>query len=148
MLSEGSVAPDFSLKGSDGKEHKLSEFKGKRIILYFYPKDGTPGCTIEAKGFNTSLNEIEKRGAVVIGVSKDSVESHNEFKKKYELNFLLLSDPESKVIRMYDSYGDRGVFGMGTLRKTFVIGKDGKISKIFDKVNPLGHNGQVLSCIP
>ncbi len=148
MLNEGSKAPDFSLKGSDGKEHGLSDFKGKDVILYFYPKDDTPGCTIEAKEFNKSLDEIEKKGAVVIGVSNDDLESHERFRKKYGLEFLLLSDPEFKVIKLYDSYGDKGVFGMGTLRRTFIIGKDGTISKIFNKVKPLGHSGEVLSCIP
>ncbi len=147
MLSEGSEAPDFSLSGSDGKEHRLSDFRGKNVILYFYPRDDTPGCTIEAKEFNNSLDSVEGKGAVVIGVSKDSLESHDKFRKKYGLGFLLLSDPESRVIKLYDSYGNRGVFGMGTLRRTFIIGRDGRISKIFDRVRPLGHSGEVLSCI-
>jgi peroxiredoxin Q/BCP len=147
MLSEGSKAPDFTLQGSDGKSHSLSEFKGKNVILYFYPKDDTPGCTIEAKEFNRSIDAIEEKGAVVIGVSKDDIASHDKFKKKYGLEFLLLSDPDSRVIKLYESYGDRGIFGMGTLRRTFIIGKDGKISKIFNKVRPLGHSGEVLSCI-
>lgn len=147
MLTEGSKAPDFSLMGSDGKEHKLSDFKGKNVVLYFYPKDDTPGCTIEAKGFNEHLADLEMKGAMVIGVSKDGLESHERFKRKYKLEFLLLSDPTSHVIKLYDSYGDKGVFGMGTLRKTFIIGKDGRILKIFNKVSPLGHSGEVLSCM-
>ena len=147
MLTEGSEAPDFSLKGSDGKEHRLSDFKGKNVVLYFYPRDDTPGCTIEAKEFNKSLDDMERKGAVVIGVSKDTLESHEKFRKKYGLDFLLLSDPDSRVIKLYESYGDKGIFGMGTLRRTFIIGKDGKISKIFNKVRPLGHSGEVLSCI-
>ncbi len=144
---EGSKAPDFKLMGSDGKEHTLSEFKGNYLILYFYPKDDTPGCTVEAKEFNSTLSEFESKGARIVGVSKDDLKSHEKFKNKYELNFLLLSDPESKVIKAYDAYGDRGIFGMGTLRKTFLIDKDGKIVKVFDKVNPKGHGEQVLSCI-
>jgi peroxiredoxin Q/BCP len=147
MLKEGDLAPDFRLTGSDGKEHTLSEFKGWNVILYFYPKDDTPGCTIEAKEFNKSMSDLEEKEAVVIGISHDDVESHSKFKKKYGLNFLLLSDPEFKVVKLYDSYGDKGVFGMGTLRRTFVIAKDGRISKIFNKVKPLGHAGEVSSCI-
>lgn len=146
-ILEGSNAPDFKLMGSDGKEHTLSEFKGKYLILYFYPKDDTPGCTVEAKEFNSALNEFEGKGARIVGVSKDDLKSHEKFKNKYELNFLLLSDPESKVIKEYDAYGDRGIFGMGTLRKTFLIDKNGKIVKVFDKVNPKGHGAQLLSCI-
>jgi peroxiredoxin Q/BCP len=148
MLSEGSKAPDFSLLGSDGKRHSLSEFKGKNVVLYFYPRDDTPGCTIEAKEFNKSLDEMEAKGAVVIGVSHDDLNSHEKFKEKYKLGFLLLSDPDLKVIKLYDSYGDKGIFGMGTLRRTFLIGRDGKITKIFNKVRPLGHSGEeVLSCM-
>lgn len=148
MLTEGSKAPDFSLNGSDGKMHSLSEFKGRMVVLYFYPKDDTPGCTIEAKEFNSSLNAMESKNAIVIGVSKDDLGSHDKFKKKYSLNFLLLSDPSSDVIKSYDAYGNKGIFGMGTLRKTFLISEDGTIKKIFDKVSPLGHGKQVLSCIP
>jgi peroxiredoxin Q/BCP len=147
MLSEGSKAPDFKLMGSDGKEHSLGEFKGKSVVLYFYPKDDTPGCTIEAKEFNKSMGDMKKKGAVVIGVSKDDLASHEKFKKKYGLEFLLLSDPDFKVIKLYESYGDKGIFGMGTLRKTFIIDENGTISKIFNKVSPLGHSGEVLSCL-
>src|SRR5271170_1344459 len=113
MLSEGSKAPDFGLKGNDGKSHRLSDFRGKDVVLYFYPGDDTTGCTIEAKGFNESLDRFRKRGAEIIGVSKDSVESHRKFCGKYSLRFLLLSDPESKIIKMYDSYGNKGAFGFG-----------------------------------
>lgn len=147
MLTEGSRAPDFSLPGSDGKAHSLSEFKGKNVVLYFYPKDDTPGCTLEAKAFSKSLADFESKGAVVIGVSHDSLESHEKFRKKHNLEILLLSDPEFKVVKLYESYGDKGIFGMGTLRRTFLIGKAGKISRIFNKVRPLGHSGEVLSCI-
>ncbi|MDE1865033.1 MAG: peroxiredoxin [Candidatus Micrarchaeota archaeon] len=147
VLKEGSAAPDFTLMGSDGKEHRLSDFRGREVVLYFYPRDDTPGCTIEAKEFNRSLSDIEKRGAIVIGVSSDGLESHQRFRKKYSLEFLLLSDPVSKVIKLYNAYGDKGIFGMGTLRKTFIIDKKGRISKIFERVRPLGHSGEVLSCL-
>ena len=144
MVEENSVAPDFRLEGSDGKSHSLSEFKGKYLILYFYPKDNTPGCTIEANDFNNNLEKIEKLGAKVVGVSKDGLESHSKFKDKYELSFLLLSDPESKVIKAYGAYGDRGIFGMGTLRNTYVIDKKGKVAKVYSKVNPRGHAKEII----
>jgi peroxiredoxin Q/BCP len=147
MLNEGDKAPDFSLAGSDGKKHSLSEFLGKNVVLYFYPKDDTPGCTIEAKEFNKQIADFEDKNAVVIGVSKDGLESHDKFRKKYALDFLLLSDPDSGVIKAYDSYGDKGIFGWGTLRNTFIIGGDGIIKKIFKNVSPLGHSGEVISCI-
>ncbi len=144
MLKEGDGAPDFSLAGSDGKMHGLGEFRGKMLVLYFYPKDDTPGCTTEAKCLNSSMGEIRKAGAVVVGISADDADSHKKFISKYGLGFLLLSDPERKTIREYDSYGNRGIFGWGTLRNTFVIGKDGKILKVFNKVKPEGHDAEVL----
>ncbi len=145
MVSENSPAPDFKLKGSDGKMHGLKEFSGKYLVLYFYPKDDTPGCTTEACSFRDGISKIKKLGAEVVGISNDGLESHDKFIEKYKLNFLLLSDPESKTIKAYDSYGNRGaLFGFGTLRKTFIIGKDGKLLKIFDKVHPEGHSDEVL----
>jgi peroxiredoxin Q/BCP len=145
MIGINSKAPDFELKGSDGKTHKLSEFKGGYLVLYFYPKDDTPGCTTEACGFRDMISDIRKAGAEVVGISSDNVDSHGKFRDKYKLNFLLLSDPESKVIKAFDSYGDRGIFGMGTLRKTFVIDGKGVIVKIFEKVKPEHHNEEVLA---
>ena len=147
MLQEGSKAPDFSLKGTDGKSYKLSDFKGKTVVLYFYPNDDTTGCTIEAKGFNESLDKFRNLGAVIVGVSKNSIESHKKFCDKYSLKFLLLSDPDSKIIKMYDSYGDKGIFGFGTLRKTYIIDKSGNITKIYKKVHAIGHSEEVLSLI-
>ena len=144
MVKEGEKAIDFSLEGSDGKVHSLSEFKGKYLVLYFYPKDNTPGCTIEANEFNKKIEEIRKLGAEVVGISKDSLESHSKFKDKYSLQFLLLSDPESKVIKAYGAYGNRGVFGYGTLRNTYIIGPDGKVAKVFSKVSPKGHADEVI----
>ncbi len=147
MVEEGEKAVDFELEGSDGKRHGLSEFKGRFLVLYFYPKDNTPGCTIEANEFNKKLDEIRKLDADVVGISKDSIESHGKFKNKYGLRFLLLSDPESSIIKKYGAYGNRGIFGEGTLRNTYVIGKDGRIVKIFEKVSPKGHADEVIELL-
>ena len=144
MIALNSKAPDFDLEGSDGKRHKLSEFRGKYLVIYFYPKDDTPGCTVEACGFRDSNAEIKKLGAEVVGISKDGLESHGKFKDKYSLNFLLLSDPDNKTIKAYDAYGDKGIFGWGTLRKTYVIDKKGNVVMIYPKVHPEGHNKEVI----
>jgi len=144
MLREGEAAPSFSLEGSDGKKHTLKEFRGKRLVLYFYPKDDTIGCTIEAKCFNARMDEIRQADAEVVGVSADDTESHGRFVSKYDLGFLLLSDPDKKTIKKYDAYGNRGIFGMGIIRKTFIIGKDGRIVKIFPRVRPNGHDKEVI----
>src|SRR5208283_5308249 len=106
-LKEGDVAPEFSAATSGGGKVSRADFKGKDVVLYFYPRDDTPGCTMEAKEFNESLDDMESKGAVVIGVSKDTLESHEKFRKKYGLEFLLLSDPDSRVIKLYESYGDK-----------------------------------------
>ncbi len=146
-LNVGEAAPDFSLMGSDRRNHTLSEFKGKYLVLYFYPKDNTPGCTIEANEFNKHLGEIMQLGAEVVGVSKDDLDSHDKFKSKCDLKFLLLSDPESKVIKAYGAYGNRGIFGIGTLRNTYLIGKDGRIARVFEKVKPQVHAMEIVSTI-
>lgn len=145
MISLNSKAPDFNLMGSDGKKHSLADFSGRYLVLYFYPRDNTPGCTIEAKAFSSSLQELKKLNAEVAGVSDDSIESHDKFRSSCHLDLLLLSDPESKTIKAYDAYGDKGIFGMGTLRKTYIIDKKGIVVKIFPKVQPLGHEKEVLS---
>ncbi|MCL5238932.1 MAG: peroxiredoxin [Candidatus Marsarchaeota archaeon] len=144
MIAERTKAPDFELEGSDGKKHTLGEFKGKYLVLYFYPKDDTPGCTTEACGFRDMVGDIRKAGAEIVGISKDSIASHGKFGSKYKLNFLLLSDPDSKTIKAYDAYGDRGVFGIGTLRKTYIIDGHGVIVKIYEKVKPEVHSSEVL----
>ncbi|HVC58170.1 MAG TPA: peroxiredoxin [Candidatus Acidoferrales bacterium] len=144
MLAEGNKAPDFSLPDSDGKTRKLGDYKGKNVVLYFYPKDDTPGCTIEAKDFTRDLDEVHKLNAEVLGVSSDTKESHCDFNDKYSLKVTLLSDPESKTIKDYEAYGNKGVFGWGTIRKTYVIGKDGKILKIYPKVQAIGHSREVI----
>lgn len=144
MVVEGSKAADFLLEGSDGKKHMLEEFKGKYLILYFYPKDDTPGCTKEACSFNENIKKIRELGAEIVGVSKDDLKSHEKFKSKYGLGFLLLSDPESKVIKEYGAFGDRGIFGKGTLRKTFVIDGKGVVAKVFEKVDPSKHSDEII----
>jgi len=144
QIGEGDSAPKFNLKGSDGKMHSSDEFKGKYLVVYFYPKDNTPGCTAEACSFRDINSEIRKLGAEVIGISKDSVDSHNKFISKHQLNFLLLSDPDSKTIKEFGAYGNRGVFGFGTLRKTYIIDKTGKIVKILEKIKPEEHAQKVL----
>ena len=147
MITEGTKAPDFSLPDSNGKVVKLSDFKGKMVVLYFYPKDDTPGCTIEACGFRDMVGEYEKRGAVVLGISPDSSESHTKFASKYKLPFTLLADAGANVASKYGAWGEKNMMGrkyMGIYRTTFVIGKDGKVKKVFEKVQPLGHEKEVL----
>lgn len=150
MLSEGKKAPDFALPDSNGKIVKLSDFAGKRGVLYFYPKDDTPGCTIEACGFRDMAAEFGKRGVVVLGVSPDDSASHAKFVGKYKLPFTLLADAGAKVAQEYGVWGEKIVMSrkyMGIFRTTFVIGKDGKIEKVFEKVKPEGHNSEVLAWI-
>lgn len=144
MLKENDKAPDFSLMGSDGKTHSLGDFKGKYLVLYFYPRDDTPGCTTEAKCFNGGKMMIRSLGGEIVGVSADSLESHDKFISKYGLGFLLLSDPDKKMINKYEAYGDKGIFGMGIIRKTYIIGKDGRILKIFPRVKAQDHDKQVV----
>ena len=144
---EGRKAPDFTLKADNGETVKLSALKGKTVVLYFYPKDDTPGCTKEACSFRDGFSEIQKRGAVVLGVSPDSVESHKKFKEKFHLNFPLLSDEEKKVVNAYGVWKEKALYGrkyMGVERTTFVIDADGKIKKIFPKVKVDGHYEEVL----
>lgn len=149
-LMEGDRAPDFALPSSKGKDIRLSSLKGKQVVLYFYPKDDTPGCTIEACAFRDNLPKFDGMDAVVLGVSKDSLESHSKFIDKYSLNFTLLSDEEGVAHGLYDTWREKVNYGrkyMGTERSTFVIGADGKIKKIFRKVNPQGHEAQVLAAL-
>jgi peroxiredoxin Q/BCP len=129
---EGKEAPDFSLDGSDGKKHSLSEYKGKAVVLYFYPKDNTPGCTKEACGFRDLSAGLKKAGAVVLGVSKDSVESHRKFAGNFKLPFTLLSDPKAEVMKKYGAFGKKMMYGkevQGTIRSTVVIGPKGDVLK-------------------
>ncbi len=138
MLQIGSIAPDFTLLNQDGENITLSSFRGKKVILYFYPKDDTPGCTKQACGFGILQPDFREKGAVVIGVSKDSVESHRKFSDKYNLTFTLLADPELEAIQLYDVWQEKNMYGkktMGVVRTTYLISEDGVIIKAVTKVN-------------
>lgn len=148
--TEGKKAPAFSLEGSDGKTHRLADYAGQNVILYFYPRDDTPGCTREAIAFQGAAKALAKKNAVVLGVSKDSLAAHAKFKTKYGLDFVLLSDPDLKVHAAYGAYGEKVLYGnkiLGVIRSTFVIGPDGRIKKAFPKVKVDGHEAQVLSAL-
>lgn len=150
MLKEGQKAPGFRLPGSDGKIHALEDYAGRTVVLYFYPRDMTPGCTAEARAFRDAAPKLARRGAVVLGVSKDSLETHGKFVDKERLNFPLLSDPEGKVIEAYGAYGEKNLYGRktkGVLRTTVVIGPDGRVKKVFPKVKVAGHVDEVLAAI-
>ncbi len=142
MVNEEEEAPDFTLQADDEREVSLSDYRGKRIVLYFYPKDGTPGCTREATEFRDLMKEFEKEDIVILGVSKDGVKSHQKFKQKHGLPFTLLSDPEGKVLDLYDVWKKKSLYGrtfMGTERTTFLIDEKGVITKIYRKVKAKGH---------
>ena len=137
MLETGTKAPDFELPDQNGQIHRLSDYRGKKVILYFYPKDNTPGCTKQACGFSERLPLFLEKGAVVLGVSKDSVESHKRFEEKQNLAFTILSDPERKVIEAYDVWKEKKNYGkvsMGVVRTTYLIDENGIIIKANDKV--------------
>ncbi len=147
-IKEGDIAPNFNLPDETGNVYSLKDFAGKVIVLYFYPKDDTPGCIKEACGFRDNFSEITSKGAVVIGISKDSLKSHQKFKIKYNLPFVLLSDEDAIVIKQYDAWGEKSMYGKkyyGTLRKTFIIDENGKIKKIFEEVTPEGHAKEILA---
>ena len=147
MLKEGDKAPDFSVRDTDGNEVKLSDFRGRNVVLYFYPKDDTPGCTKQACSIRDSYSEFEERGIKVLGVSLDDQASHRKFADKYELPFTLLSDTDHAVADAYGVYGEREFMGrkyMGVDRKTFLIDEQGRIKKVFDKVNVEEHADEVL----
>ncbi len=148
MKQDVNVAADFSLPDQDGKIYTLKEYRGKWVILYFYPKDNTPGCTKEACSFRDSTAEFEKRGVVILGVSKDSVVSHKKFADTYNLNFPLLSDESLAMIKAYNAWGEKKFMGrefFGILRMTYLINPKGEIAKVYEKVNPLVHSGQILT---
>mgnify|MGYP001265685557 CR=1 FL=1 len=150
MLEEGTKAPDFLLKDAKGKTHKLSDYKGKKVILYFYPKDDTPGCTIEANDFKMNHRQFLNKNAVVLGVSPDSEASHQKFIEKYSLPFTLLADPKKKVIQQYGAWGERNLYGrkfMGIKRSTYVINEKGNITKIYANVRAKGHVEKVLASL-
>lgn len=137
MLEIGTKAPDFTLPDQNGEMHSLSGYKGQKVILYFYPKDNTPGCTKQACNFGELYPQFQEKGAAVIGISKDSVASHKKFEEKYSLPFTLLSDTELKAIQAYDVWKEKKNYGkvsMGVVRTTYLIDEEGKIAKAFDKV--------------
>ena len=147
-LTEGQPAPDFTAETDKGEAVTLKDFAGKHLVLYFYPKDDTPGCTIEACNFRDNLARLESEGAAVLGVSLDSVSSHQKFRDKFELPFTLLSDPEHTVSDAYGVFGPKTFMGreyMGVDRATFVIGPDGALEKVWPKVKPDGHAEEVLA---
>jgi len=150
-IQEGKAAPAFTLTAADGAKISLEDFKGKDVILYFYPRDDTPGCTKEACGFRDQWSEIKKLGAVVLGVSSDSEASHRKFAAKYKLPFTLLSDPDRKVMTRYGAYGEKIMYGkktMGTIRSTVWIGPDGTVRRRWAKVaNAEAHPDQVLDAL-
>ena len=150
MIKEGRKAPAFSLPSSDGDKVSLKDLAGKYVVLYFYPKDNTPGCTTEANDFNKALKKFQSRDAGVVGVSKDSIESHCKFADKYKLKFPLLSDPEHKILEKYGAWGEKNMYGkksMGIIRSTVLIGPDGKVIKHFPKVRVKGHVDAVLQAL-
>ena len=147
MLEVGTKAPDFTLPDQNGDLHSLSEYKGKKVILYFYPKDNTPGCTKQACGFAERYPKFTENGAVVLGISKDSVASHKKFEEKYGLPFTILSDPELVAIQAYDVWQEKKNYGktyMGVVRTTYLIDEEGKIAKAFDKVKAADNPEQML----
>jgi len=147
MLKVGDKAPDFKLKDEREREISLSDFKGRKVVIYFYPKDDTPGCTKEACSFRDVYDNILEAGAVVIGISKDDESSHSKFKSKYNLPFYLLSDPEHKVIERYGAWQEKKMFGkinMGIARITYIVDEEGIIQKTYHKVNPETHGEEIL----
>jgi peroxiredoxin Q/BCP len=149
-LTEGDAAPDFTLEGDDGKKHTLSALRGKNVVVYFYPRDETPGCTIEAHDFARAKDQFARRSAVVLGVSRDSIASHCRFRDKHSLNFTLLSDPDAKVIARWGAWGEKNMYGnksMGIVRTTVVVGPDGRVRRVFPRVKVAGHVEAVLASL-
>lgn len=149
-IKEGQPAPDFSLNDETGKTHKLSNYRGQTVVLYFYPKDDTPGCTQQACDFRDSYQRYQSQGAVVLGVSPDSEASHQKFKTKHDLPFPLLADPQHAVCELYGVWQEKSMYGRkywGVVRSTFVIDAEGKIAKIFEKVSVPKHSSKVLDVL-
>ena len=149
-LPENTLAPDFELADENGSQKKLSDFRGKDVVLYFYPKDDTPGCTTEACSFRDDYSDFEKAGIVILGVSADSSQSHKKFKEKYQLPFPLLADEKHEVCELYGVWAKKKMMGreyFGILRTTYLISKDGKIKKVFENVKPAGHSKEILALI-
>ncbi|HUJ63252.1 MAG TPA: peroxiredoxin [Kofleriaceae bacterium] len=150
MLEVGKKAPAFTLESSDGGKVKLADLAGKVVVLYFYPRDNTPGCTLEAQDFRDAVPALGKLGATVIGVSKDSIASHCKFRDKYKLSFPLLSDADGKVLEAYGAWGDKVMYGKkmkGVIRSTVVIDKTGKVAHHWPKVSVKGHVAEVVDVV-
>ena len=149
-VEEGAKAPDFTLAADDGSKVKLSQFRGKPVVVYFYPKDDTPGCTREACAFRDRKKDLEKLGAVVLGLSPDNAASHAKFRDKFELNFPLLVDTDHKVAEKYGAWREKNMYGkvsMGIQRSTFLIDAAGKVAKVWKKVNVDGHDDKVIEAL-
>jgi thioredoxin-dependent peroxiredoxin len=150
VVSEGKPAPEFTLEDDAGETVSLSDFRGKPVVLYFYPKDDTPGCTAQACGIRDAYGEFEQAGAVVLGVSPDKVSKHVKFKEKYDLPFTLLADPEHEVAERYGVWGEKKYMGrsyMGVNRTTFVIAPDGTVAEVMENVKPDSHADDVLASL-
>ncbi|HTT69977.1 MAG TPA: thioredoxin-dependent thiol peroxidase [Anaeromyxobacteraceae bacterium] len=149
-LEQGKKAPDFALPDEDGNEVKLSDYRGRRVVVFFYPKAMTSGCTREACDFRDEIDAFVRRKVAVLGISKDKPASQKKFKEKYGLPFPLLSDPDARVQKAYGAWGEKNMYGkkvMGTVRTTVLVGKEGEVESIFSKVKVDGHVGEVLSAL-
>jgi peroxiredoxin Q/BCP len=150
MIEVGKKAPAFTLESSDGGKVKLADLAGKVVVLYFYPRDNTPGCTVEAEGFRDAVPALKKLGAVVLGVSKDSIASHCKFRDKYKLTFPLLSDPDGETLEAYGAWGDKVMYGKkmkGIIRSTVLIDKTGRVARHWPKVSVKGHVDEVVASV-
>ncbi len=150
MLEVGTKAPDFTLLDQNGEAHTLSNYKGKKVILYFYSKDNTAGCNKQACGYRDLYPQITEKGAVILGVSKDTVAAHKKFEQKFELPFTVLADPEKEVLQLYDVWKEKNMYGkkvMGVIRSSYLIDEEGVIQKVFAKVKPELNAGQMLEVL-
>ena len=150
MLKPGDKAPEFDLESDAGERVSLKSLAGRPAVVYFYPRDNTPGCTLEAQGFRDAAAKLTKKGAVVLGVSRDSIASHCKFRDQHGLNFRLLSDPDAKAIKAYGAWGEKNMYGKkteGILRTTVIIDEDGNVAKVFPKVKVAGHVDEVVAAL-
>jgi peroxiredoxin Q/BCP len=150
MLKAGDRAPAFTLDSSDGERVSLKDFKGQPLVIYFYPKDNTPGCTLEAQDFQRALPQLKKRKVGLVGVSRDSIASHCKFRDKFGLGFPLLSDPDHEMLEKYGAWGEKTLYGkksLGVIRSTVIVGADGKVKHVFPKVKVAGHVDAVLAAL-